>query len=152
MKQIKPKKGQPTIFQSINNYYKNNIINLDTLPQLNFRHFRYRLPNGSFYKVKKKIRNTHEFNKTLIETKPIDVYYSTATWLNPHIIGSKLEENILKNIMLSCDLSFDVDVNENINTLEDARLHSLAIIDYLDSVNIPTRYTAFSGSKGFHIV
>ena len=119
---------------------------------MNFRHFRFRLPNGYFYKVKRKIRNSLDFRETLIANEPIDVYYSTATWLNPHLIASKLDKDILRNVMLACDLAFDIDVNQNIKTLEDARQNAVALSDFLDSKGIGVRYFAFSGSKGFHIV
>jgi DNA primase catalytic subunit len=150
------KKTQPThaldIHYWIRSYYRSFLIDLTSIPGLNFRHFRFRLPNGSFYKVKRKIRNSSDFRETLIENEPLDVYYSTASWLNPHLIATKLDKDILKNVILSCDLAFDIDVNEDIKTLEDARLQAVAINDFLDSKGIKVRYTAFSGSKGFHVV
>ncbi|TFG73887.1 MAG: hypothetical protein E4H21_11740 [Thermodesulfobacteriales bacterium] len=140
------------IGEHINQYYKQNLIDLEPLSGLNFRHFRYRLTNGSFYKVKEKIRNNIDFQRSLLENMPLDVYYSTATWLNPHIIGSKLDNDILKNVMLGCDLVFDIDVNQSIKTIEEARLQAIKICDFLKSLDISIRYHAFSGSKGFHVV
>jgi DNA primase catalytic subunit len=152
MKKITQKTVQQEIIESTIEYYKNNIINLEPLTGLNFRHFRYRLPDGYFYKVKEKIRNSENFKKSLIENEPLDVYYSTASWLNPHIIGSKLDNDLLKNVMLSCDLAFDIDVNQDLHTIEETRLQAIALTDYLNSRDIPVRYFAFSGSKGFHVV
>ena len=140
------------ILKVIRSYYRSNLIDLTPIPGLNFRHFRFRLPNGSFYKVRRKIRDSSEFRETLIENEPLDVYYSTASWLNPHLLASRLDKDILKNVMLACDLAFDIDVNEDIKTLEDARLQAVAINDFLDSKSIEVRYSAFSGSKGFHVV
>jgi hypothetical protein len=54
--------------------------------------------------------------------------------------------------MLSCDLAFDIDINDNIKTLEEARLQTVAINDFLDAKGIKVRYSAFSGNKGFHVV
>ena len=136
----------------IRSYYRSHSVDLTSIPELNFRHFRFRLPNGSFYKVKRKIHDSSDFQKTLIENEPLDVYYSTASWLNPHLLASKLDKDILKNIMLACDLAFDIDVNEDVKTLEVARVHAVAINDFLDSKGIKVRYSAFSGSKGFHVV
>jgi hypothetical protein len=67
-------------------------------------------------------------------------------------LGSRAEKNILKNVMISCDLAFDIDVNKEMKKLEDARLQTLALTDFLESKGIDVRYTAFSGSKGFHVV
>lgn len=145
-------RARADILYLIRSYYRSILIDLTSIPGLNFRHFRFRLPNGSFYKVKRKIHDSSDFRETLIENEPLDVYYSTASWLNPHLIASKLDKDILKNVMISCDLAFDIDVNEDIKTLEDARVQAVAINDFLDSKGIKVRYSAFSGSKGFHVV
>ena len=142
----------PKILKEIQNYYRNNPVDLGAISELKFRHFRFRLPNGSFYKIKRKITNAQDLMPYLIEYSPLDVYYSTACWLNPHMIASKLDKDILRNIMLSCDLSFDIDVNKDIKNLEEARLNAVELSDFLSSRDIQPRYTAFSGSKGFHIV
>jgi len=152
MRELTQETTRPDILYLIRSYYRTNLIDLTSIPGLNFRHFRFRLPNGHFYKVKRKIRDSSDFRESLIENEPLDVYYSTATWLNPHLIASKLDKDILKNVMLSCDLAFDIDVNKDIKTLEVARLQAVAINDFLDSKGIRVRYSAFSGSKGFHVV
>jgi len=54
--------------------------------------------------------------------------------------------------MISCDLAFDIDVGGEIRTLEDARLQTIALLDFLKLRGINVRYSAFSGSKGFHVV
>ncbi len=136
----------------IKSYYKSNLIDLNLVPQVKFRHFRFRLLNGYFYKVKRKIRNSSDLQEFLVEATPLDVYYSTACWLNPHIIASRLEKDILKNIYISCDLSFDIDVSNKVNNLEEAKRQAIAIIDFLTGKGFKIRYSAFSGSKGFHIV
>ena len=136
----------------IKSYYKSNLIDLNLVPQVKFRHFRFRLLNGYFYKVKRKIRNSSDLQEFLVEATPLDVYYSTACWLNPHIIASRLEKDILKNIYISCDLSFDIDVSKLVNNLEEAKHQAIAIIDFLTGKGFKIRYSAFSGSKGFHIV
>jgi hypothetical protein len=68
------------------------------------------------------------------------------------LLGSRTEKDILKNVMISCDLAFDIDVSGEIKTLEDARGQTIALIDFLESRGINVRYSAFSGSKGFHVV
>ena len=143
---------RPDVLDLIKSYYRDNLIDLTPISGLNFRHFRFRLPDGYFYKVKRKIRCSLDLREALIENEPLDVYYSVATWLNPHLLASKLDKDILRNVILSCDLAFDVDVNEEIETLEEARTQAVALNDFLCSKGIEVRYNAFSGSKGFHVV
>ena len=79
------------------------------------------------------------------------MYYSTACWLNPHILGSRVEKDVLKNLMISCDLAFDIDRGGKLK-LEDARQQAIRMNEFLKSKGISVRYSAFSGSKGFHVV
>jgi DNA primase catalytic subunit len=143
---------QNTLQDQIESFYKSNIIDLQLIPEVKFRHFRFRLLDGYFYKVKRKIRNSADLQKCLAEVTPLDVYYSTACWLNPHLISSKLDKDILKNIYISCDLSFDIDVSNKVNNLGEAKHQAIAVNDFLASKGFKIRYSAFSGSKGFHIV
>jgi DNA primase catalytic subunit len=153
MSKIAPTKETPTsLNESLKLYYNLNLLDLKPIPDLKFRHFRLRLLDGYFYKVKRKLRNSEDLRKCLVDNTPLDVYYSTATWLNPHLIASRLDSNILRNIYLSCDLSFDIDVSNKIKTLTEAKTQAIAINDFLDSKGFNVRYIAFSGSKGFHIV
>jgi DNA primase catalytic subunit len=136
----------------IESFYKSNIIDLKLIQEVKFRHFRFRLLDGYFYKVKRKIRDSSDLQKCLAEVTPLDVYYSTACWLNPHIIASRLDKDILKNIYISCDLSFDIDVSNKVNNLVEAKHQAIAVNDFLAEKGFKIRYSAFSGSKGFHIV
>jgi DNA primase catalytic subunit len=142
----------PKLIEYVKSYYSNNLLDLSPISEVKFRHFRFRLCNGSFYKVKRKIRNNEDLREFLIEYTPLDVYYSTACWLNPHLIASKLDKDILRNVILSCDLAFDIDVNKDVKNLEEARINALKLSDFLLSEHIDIRYIAFSGSKGFHII
>jgi DNA primase catalytic subunit len=143
---------RPDILSLIKSHYRDNLIDLTSISGLNFRHFRFRLPNNYFYKVKRKIRDSLDLREALIKNTPLDVYYSVATWLNPHLLASKLDKDILMNVILSCDLAFDIDMNEEIETLEEARFQAVALNDFLGSKGIEVRYNAFSGNKGFHVV
>jgi len=142
----------PFLRSQIKSYYKSNPTDLAMVPAVNFRHFRFRLADGSFYKVKRKIHNPKDLREHLVRKAPLDVYYSTACWLNPHLLGSRVEKDVLKNVMISCDLAFDIDFGGEIKTLEDARLQVIALNGFLESRGINVRYSAFSGSKGFHVV
>jgi len=136
----------------LSQYYRSNPIDLQLLTDLKFRHFRLRLLDGSFYKIKHKIHNSADLLESLADYTPLDVYYSTATWLNPHLIASRLDKDILKNVYLACDLSFDIDISNKIKTLGEAKEQAIALNDFLNSKGFEIRYNAFSGSKGFHIV
>jgi len=142
----------PSQLSQIRCYYKFCPIDLAVVPKVNFRHFRFRLPDGSFYKVERKIRALSDLREHLARKAPTDVYYSTACWLNPHLLGSRVEKDVLKNVMISCDLAFDIDVSGEIKTLKDAKRQTMALIDFLESRRIKVRYSAFSGCKGFHVV
>jgi len=141
----------PPLRSQIKSYYKSNPVDLATTSPVKFRHFRFRLEDTSFYKVKCKIRDSRDLREHLIKKGPLDVYYSTACWLNPHILGSRVEKDVLKNLMISCDLAFDIDRGGKLK-LEDARQQAIRMNEFLKSKGISVRYSAFSGSKGFHVV
>ena len=141
----------PLLRSQIKSYYKSNPVDLATTSPVKFRHFRFRLEDGSFYKVKSKIRDSRGLREYLVRKAPLDVYYSTACWLNPHVLGSRVEKDVLKNLLISCDLVFDIDCGGRLK-LEDARQQAIAVNEFLESKGINVRYSAFSGSKGFHVV
>lgn len=148
----KNKVVRPILKESILAYYQSRLIDLSSLTEVKFRHFRFRLYDSSFYKVKRKIRDSLGLREFLVDNAPLDVYYSTACWLNPHLIASRLNKDILTNIIISCDLSFDIDVSPQIKNLEEARHQAINLNDFLASKGFKVRYSAFSGSKGFHVV
>lgn len=141
----------PLLRSQIKSYYKSNPVDLATTSPVKFRHFRFRLEDTSFYKVKCKIRDSQDLREHLMKKAPLDVYYSTACWLNPHILGSRVEKDVLKNLMISCDLAFDIDRGGKLK-LEDTRQQAIRMNEFLKSKGISVRYSAFSGSKGFHVV
>lgn len=147
-------KGEPLLTpELIKHYYETINLDLTIIPQINFRHFRLRLTDNTFYKVTRKIRTWNNLKKQFLTWLPLDVYYSSACWLNPHKLGSRTEGKILKNIMINCDLVFDIDVNgEEIKDIEQARKQALSLKNFLILKKIDVRYVAFSGSKGFHVV
>lgn len=146
--------GEPLLTpEMIKAYYESATVDLSVLSKVNFRHFRFRLADDSFYKVTRKIRVWSDLKKQFLNILPLDVYYSSACWLNPHKLGSRTEGKILKNIMISCDLVFDIDVNgEEIKNFEQAREQAISLKKFLISKGFDVRYLAFSGCKGFHVV
>jgi hypothetical protein len=88
----------------------------------------------------------------LSRTTCLDVYYSTSTWLNPHKLGRRSEEDIYDSLFLKNDIFFDIDFKPfSAENLEKARQEAIILLAYLRSRRIPVKYMAFSGSKGFHI-
>lgn len=135
----------------IRSYYKSHFVDLAVISSVKFRHFRFRLEDGSFYKVKRKIHDSQDLREHLVKKAPLDVYYSTACWLNLHRLGSRVEKDVLKNLMISCDLAFDIDRGGKFK-LEDTRQQAIRTNEFLESKGISVRYSAFSGNKGFHVV
>jgi DNA primase catalytic subunit len=122
--------GSSTSLRSqIRSYYKSNWVDLVVTSPVKFRHFRFRLEDGSFYKIKCKIHDSGDLRQYLVRKAPLDVYYSTACWLNPHALGSRVEKDVLKNLMISCDLVFDIDRGGKLE-LEDARQQAVAINEF----------------------
>ena len=120
-------------WQQIKAYYERSTIDLSVVPRVNFRHFRFRLADGMFFKVRRRIREWRDLREQLVNVVPFDVFYSTACWLNPHQLGSRIEKDILKNIMISCDLAFDVDVDAETKSLENARKQVIMLQEFLGS-------------------
>lgn len=91
--------------EKILDYYKSK----DFLPKLpsypSFRHYRGRDINNSWKKCPRKVSSPEQLKEWIIQEKLIDVYYSTAKWLDPRFIAQKNKTDIL----IGHDLVFDVD-------------------------------------------
>jgi DNA primase catalytic subunit len=148
------KSGQMT--NPLREYYKESKPNLNCITDLSHRHFRFMLNGGRFLKINDRIRNEDVLKKWLVRYSPSDVYYSTSCWLKPEILGRREKTPLAANIFLSSDIVFDIDRSPfSKRNLEKARIETLRLIDFIDSVgrdNYEIRYIAFSGSKGFHVV
>ncbi|MGA2122396.1 MAG: hypothetical protein ABSG49_10220 [Methanoregula sp.] len=89
----------------------------------------------------------------LIRYRPYDGYYSTSCWLVPENLGRRERTPVSDNIFLSSDIVFDIDRSPfSFFTLDQAREDALNLLDFCHDHNLPVKYIAFSGSKGFHIV
>ena len=89
----------------------------------------------------------------LIRYRPYDVYYSTSCWLVPENLGRRERTPVSDNIFLSSDIVFDIDRSPfSFFTLDQAREDALNLLDFCHDHNLPVKYIAFSGSKGFHMV
>lgn len=138
-------------------FYNNNPPHVSHITDINRRHFRMVLPNGRFLKIPDVIRTGKDLQKWLLRLAPIDVYYSTACWLDPTNIKprpkKRTDDLSRSGILLSHDIVFDIDISPlTRSNLDSARLDTLKLYDHMDSKGYELKYAAFSGCKGFHLV
>lgn len=137
---------------------KDNSVYLCQKPSLSvisdpkWRQFRFVLQNNRFFKVPDCIRNETVLQKWLVLLDPLDVYYSVARFLDPQKVGPRTEK-ISENMFLGADLVFDIDREPfSVYKIEQARKETIKLFGFLKTKNIQTKYIAFSGAKGFHVV
>jgi DNA primase catalytic subunit len=138
-------------------FYDQNPPDLRFITDINRRHFRLLLPNGLFFKIKDIIRSPQNLQRWLMKLHPLDVYYSTSTYLDPTSVASRPRKCTdywgPGNVILGHDIAFDLDRRPlSIFNLERARKDAVRLLDLLSDQNYPLKYVAFSGSKGFHLV
>lgn len=134
-------------------FYQHNPPDLSAITDLTLRHFRILLPRGTFLKVQDRIRDSAILQQWLVRYRPSDVYYSTSCWLSPENIGRREKTPLSANIFLSSDIVFDIDRSPfSHENLEFARLDTQDLLAFCAERNLPVKYIAFSGSKGFHVV
>jgi hypothetical protein len=137
----------------IRSFYQHNLPDLSSVTDLSHRHFRILLPGGTFLKVQDRIRDNATLQQWLVRYRPSDVYYSTSCWLSPENIGRREKTPLSANIFLSSDIVFDIDRSPfSLNNLELARQDTQELLAFCEKRNLPLKYIAFSGSKGFHVV
>jgi hypothetical protein len=115
------------------------------------------LQGGRFLKIKDTIRNASDLQKWLVKLGPSDVYYSTATYLDPTSVKPRPKEREgymhPSNILLGHDIAFDIDRQPlSIMNLERARKDAGALLKFMKGIGYKLKYCAFSGSKGFHLI
>ena len=142
----------------IKEYYCSDDFNPILPLKPSFRHFRFKLSDGSWRKVKRKIRDVYDFKEALRKLGGVDLYYSTSSWLNPHKISAKSKSGsyrVADNLLLGADLVFDVDAETPITleSLDLARKSASnlyegmkAFSDRFDFVDVQ-----WTGGKGFRL-
>lgn len=123
-----------------------------------WRHFRFKQENGNWKKAPLPIRNNEELQKWIIKMGGLDIYYSTAQWLNPEKISTKGHSgtyHVAHNLLLKHDLALDIDAQGIISnkTVEEAarvtsELHSVIKTDKTKILE----YCSYTGLKGFRLV
>ncbi|MHA2250660.1 MAG: hypothetical protein ACXAD7_09865 [Candidatus Kariarchaeaceae archaeon] len=130
----------------ITKYYSELPENNTIITDFKFRHFRFKLPSGAFKKIPYKINSISKLKKWIKRYPPLDIYYSVARYLNPHLVGIK---GIDDPMFLNMDLVFDIDDPFDLQT---ALVKTRRILNYGVERRWILKYVSFSGSKGFHIV
>ena len=134
-------------------YYKECDLDLSSITDLRFRHFRFLLPNGRFRKIPDRITDPEKLRRWLVRYAPLDVYYSVSCWLAPERLGSKEKTPLSDNVLIYSDLIFDIDRSPfSRRNIDSARKDAKKLAAFLDRNGIEIKYVAYSGSKGFHIV
>ena len=134
-------------------FYQHHLPDLSAITDLPHRHFRILLPRGTFLKLQDRIRSEEVLRKWLVRYRPSDVYYSTSCWLVPENLGRRERTPLSDNIFLSSDIVFDIDRSPfSIANLDRAREDTLKLLAFCDDNRLPVKYSAFSGSKGFHVI
>ena len=137
----------------IRSYYQHHLPDLSSITDLSHRHFRILLPRGTFLKIPDRIRSPEILQGWLMRYRPTDVYYSTSCWLAPENLGRREGTPLSDNILLSSDIAFDIDRSPfSPDNLEDARRDTLRLLTFCQNEDLPVKYIAFSGSKGFHVI
>ncbi|MEW6069682.1 MAG: hypothetical protein AB1485_03615 [Candidatus Thermoplasmatota archaeon] len=137
-------------------FYRRNPPNVKAITDLKRRHFRMVLPNGQFLKIPDIIREERTLQNWLIRLGPLDVYYSTACWLDPSSIKRRPKERgarfLDSGILLYHDIMFDIDFSPLcLRNLRRAKNEALRLYEYMKEKGYKNKYIAFSGSKGFHL-
>lgn len=141
----------------LRSFYALHPPDLKGITDINKRHFRFLLSNGRFYKIKDVIRSPADLQKWLVRLGPLDVYYSTSTYLNPTSVSSRPTKMTdywgAGNIVLGNDLAFDLDRRPlSVQNLERARKDAVRLLELMVERGYRCKYVAFSGSKGFHLI
>ena len=126
-------------------FYKNTKPVLPPFPQT--RQFRVRLWDGTWVKIKDRIKTPEQLQQHLIRLGPRDVYFSTARWLNPTVVGPKKLRDagykVADNLFLGSELYFDLD---------DATLEDVILLkQYLKNKYNFTRFVMIKTGRGYHL-
>ena len=122
-----------------------------------FRHLRGKRFDGRWVKSRHRVRTLHAVAQWAAQEGIIDLYYSVATWMNPHKLGPRGTSGtwrVAHNCPYSHDLVFDIDAKHPITDagLEAARAIAghLAALLHTDTQYV-WQYAAFTGYKGFRL-
>jgi DNA primase catalytic subunit len=139
----------------VRRFYASILFNPELPSDTQHRHYRFKTKNGSWVKVKRRIRTVSELKEQILKLDAVDVYYSVSTWLNPDKLMGQKEEDITKVILLRNDLIFDIDCDDPycVETLNLARKSANNVYEAmkLHKTRYDLEYVAWTGSSGFRL-
>ena len=148
-------KPQP---EELYNYYVSEKFRPILPSDAKFRHFRFKMADGSWKKVYDRIRTPEDIIKWTVKLGGCDLYYSTSQWLQPHKIsrkGGSGTYHVADNTLLRTDLVFDIDAPEPITmeSLDLARKSANNIYECMKDYKelFELEYFAFTGFKGWRL-
>jgi len=136
-----------------NEYYQNHDVDISWLSKPSQHGFRWRCSDGSWRKSKRRISSHNSFRKAIAKDNPSDIYFSTASWLEPIDLPNLNDETRPHPILLNHLIVFDIDVAPlSLDNLEQARLTTLNLHKWIQkNYDYELMSISFSGSKGFHL-
>ena len=136
-----------------NEYYQNHDVDISWLSKPSQHGFRWRCSDGSWRKSKRRISSQNSFRKAIAKDNPSDIYFSTASWLEPIDLPNLNDETRPYPILLNHLIVFDIDFAPlSLDNLEQARLTTLNLHKWIEkNYDYELMAISFSGSKGFHL-
>jgi len=136
-----------------NQYYQNHQVDISWLEKPSQHEFRWRCFDGSWRKSKRRISSIDTFRKSIKRDNPTDIYFSTASWLDPVNLPRLADDTKPHPILLNHLIVFDIDFTPlSLENLEQARLTTLELHKWIaKNYEYELLSISFSGSKGFHL-
>ena len=136
-----------------NEYYQNHDVDISWLSKPSQHGFRWRCSDGRWRKSKRRISSQNSFMKAIAKDNPSDIYFSTASWLEPIDLPNLNDETRPHPILLNHLIVFDIDFAPlSLDNLEQARLTTLNLHKWIQkNYDYELMSISFSGSKGFHL-
>ena len=136
-----------------NEYYQNHDVDISWLSKPSQHGFRWRCSDGSWRKSKRRISSQNSFRKAIAKDNPSDIYFSTASWLEPIDLPNLNDETRPYPILLNHLIVFDIDFAPlSLDNLDQARLTTLNLHKWIEkNYDYELMAISFSGSKGFHL-
>jgi len=116
--------------------------------------YRWRTITGRWMTAKRRVKDHRTYLKACGKRFPMDMYVSTAAWLDPTNLPRIRDKSRPHPILLNHWIVFDIDMRPfSQRRLEAARKAACELMDWMTE-NEPERifsHVSFSGGKGFHI-
>jgi len=142
---------------TVQEYYESTVfqklLELPKNPKQN--HFRFLIKKENkifFLRIKDRIYNKGDLLRWVIKLKPLELYMTPNTWLNPVFIGRNKNE---LDIMLCSHLYLDIDVKGRYQSIILKKAHKRLnmVLKYFKlKYNKTPNNVHFSGGKGFHVI